>query len=73
MTDASHLERYLARLYAEPAELERFLARPEEAMAAAGLGTEAAAALRAIDRVGLVMAARSYARKREGRGAGPGG
>jgi hypothetical protein len=64
---APPLERFLARLYADPAALERFLAAPEAEIAAAGLDHEDAAALRAADLVGLRMAARSYARKRDGR------
>ena len=64
------LEACLARLYADPGALEAFLAAPEAAIAAAGLNEQDAAALRAVDRVGLLMAARSYAEKRKGRKAG---
>ena len=72
MSGASPLEVYLARLYADPAELARFLSAPEEAIAAASLGPDDAEALRSADRVGLVLAARSYQRKREGRRASQG-
>lgn len=61
-------EAFLAHLYADPAALARFLADPERAIAAAGLGPEQAAVMRATDRTGLVMAARSFQRKRESRG-----
>lgn len=61
------LEAFLARLYADPAALEAFLRMPDDAIAAARLDAGAAVAMRAADRVGLAMAARSYARKRESR------
>lgn len=63
------LECFLARLFARPDELDRFLRGPDAAIASARLGVEEAQALRTADRVGLVMAARSYLRKREGREA----
>jgi hypothetical protein len=71
MGEAPALERFLAWLYSDPAALERFLAAPEETMAAAGLDADGVEAMRAADRTGLVMAARSYARKREGRAPRP--
>lgn len=72
MSEVPPLEAYLARLYADAAELARFLEAPDEAIAAAGLGPDDAEALRSADRVGLVLAARSYQRKREGRKASRG-
>jgi hypothetical protein len=64
---APPLEVFLARLYADPAALERFLRAPEETVATAGLDGRDAAAMLAADRAGLVMAARSYEKKRNGR------
>ncbi|MBL8360291.1 MAG: DUF692 domain-containing protein [Rubrivivax sp.] len=60
----SRLEPCLARLYADPAALDGWLADPDRASASLGLDAHDAAALHAADRTGLVMAARSYARKR---------
>lgn len=62
---ASRLEPFLSSLYADPAALDALLADPERAIAAARLDADDAAAVRAADLTGLVMAARSYARKRE--------
>jgi hypothetical protein len=59
------IEAYLARLYADPAARETFLADPVSAARAAGLGEGEANSLRDIDRAGLRMAAASYAHKRE--------
>ena len=64
---ARDLEAFLARLYADEAALARFLADPPAAFAAAALTPDERAALLAIDRPGLVMAARSYRAKRSGR------
>ncbi len=58
------LEAFLARLYADEAALAQFLANPGAAALAAGLDAAEAAALAAVDRDGLVMAARSFAAKR---------
>ncbi len=58
------LEAFLARLYTDEAALAAFLAAPDEAMRQAGLDTAAIAALRAVDRDSLVMAARSFRAKR---------
>jgi hypothetical protein len=57
----------LARLYVEPGTRERFLADPLSAARDLRLAPDAAAALAAIDRDGLRLAASSFARKREGR------
>ena len=58
------LEAYLARLYTDIDAREAFLAYPERAARAEGISDTDAAALRDIDRVGLRMAAESYAHKR---------
>jgi hypothetical protein len=62
---AAQLEIFLARLYTDAALRERFLAQPEAVAHDAGLAREEIAALAAIDRTGLQMAAASFARKRE--------
>jgi hypothetical protein len=59
-------EAFLARLYADEAFLERFLASPAEATTEAALDEREKSAATNIDRVGLVMAARSYRAKRAG-------
>jgi hypothetical protein len=59
------LERFLARIYVDPQARARFLANPRSEAARAGLQEDECRALEAIDRVGLEMAARSYAKKRE--------
>jgi hypothetical protein len=63
-------EAFLARLYSEAAFLDRFLAAPESAMSEAGLDAREREAAIAIERVGLQMAARSYAAKRSARVCG---
>jgi len=60
-------EAFLARLYAEEATLAAFLDDPEPLLAASGLTEAEIGAIRAVDRIGLVMAARSYRAKRAGR------
>lgn len=67
---AQAVETLLARLYSDERYRRRFLEAPQEAARAAGLDDAEAAALAAIDRVGLELAADSYARKREGRKKG---
>jgi hypothetical protein len=62
------LERFLARIYVDPQVRARFLEDPRTEAARAGLPVDQCRALEAIDRVGLEMAARSYARKRERKG-----
>ena len=59
------LERFLASLYVDPALRARFLSNPRAEASRAGLTPEQCRALEAIDRAGLEMAARSFARKRE--------
>ena len=57
-------ESFLARLYVEPLLRAAFLADPERVTSATGLEPEEIAALRAIDREGLELAAASFAHKR---------
>jgi hypothetical protein len=61
------LETFLAALYTDAGLRERFLQDPESTALHAGLSQEEAGMLDDIDRVGLQMAANSYARKREQR------
>jgi len=61
---SSALERFLARIYVDPKIRERFLEDPRAEGRRAGLPEDQCLALEEIDRVGLEMAARSYARKR---------
>ena len=64
------LEAFLALLYTDAAARGRFLADPAGEAHAAALDESETAALVAIDRVGLALAARSFAAKRASRGAG---
>jgi hypothetical protein len=57
-------ESLLARLYTDDAALSAFLRSPGEAARAFGLDAGEVAALAAVDRDGLVMAAASYRAKR---------
>ena len=57
-------ESFLARLYVERPARERFLADPHGEAAAAGLTADEIAAAVGIDRVGLELAAASFAHKR---------
>jgi hypothetical protein len=59
------LEKFLATLYVDPKARARFLEAPREEAGRAGLNPEQCDALVKIDRVGLEMAADSFARKRE--------
>jgi hypothetical protein len=58
-----HFEAFLARLYADEAFREQFLAAPENTARAFGLSPEEGAALAAIDLTGLELAARVFAKK----------
>jgi hypothetical protein len=60
----SALERFLATIYVDPEARGRFLAAPQAEAARAGLTEEQCRALEKIDRVGLEMAAQSFAAKR---------
>ena len=62
--NAAALEAFLARLYTDDALRNAVLSEPGPVLQAAGLDEATQAALRAIDRDGLVLAARSYASKR---------
>jgi hypothetical protein len=64
---AAALEAFLARIYVDDEARARFLAAPAEEARRAGLPDADCRALAAIDREGLALAARSFARKREGR------
>ena len=65
------LERFLAKIYVDAEARRRFLDAPYDEAARAGLPDEQCRALEQIDRVGLDMAARSFARKRERKGRTP--
>ena len=60
-------EQFLARLYVDAALRERFLADPVGEAMRAGLDRATAERLAEIDRVGLELAADSFARKRAAR------
>jgi hypothetical protein len=63
------LEKFLATLYTDPKARARFLDSPREEAARAGLNPAQCESLANIDRVGLEMAANSFARKRRNRHA----
>ena len=65
---ARAVETLLARLYSDADYRRGFLQAPEETARIAGLDATEAEAIVKIDRVGLELAAESYARKRESRG-----
>lgn len=58
------LQAVLAMLYTDTAARERFLNAPERAVQDYALSPEDRAALLALDRAGLILAARSFAKKR---------
>lgn len=62
---APHFEHFLARLYTDEEFLETFLGYPERALKTAELTRAEKSALLAIDREGLILAARSLRAKRE--------
>jgi hypothetical protein len=66
--NSPELERFLATLYVDPQARAKFLLAPREEAARAGLSDEQCRALEKIDRIGLEMAARSFARKRAVKG-----
>jgi hypothetical protein len=68
MDPAQRLEAFLARLYTDDAARAAFLADPRGQALAAGLSPDDADALCRIDRLGLELAANSFAHKRSGRG-----
>jgi hypothetical protein len=59
-------EAFLARIYADAAARERFLADPRGEASRAGLSAKEVEALERIDRPGLRLAADSFKAKREG-------
>ena len=61
--NAAAIEIFLARLYTDEALRAAFLAQPDRVAREAGLDEATSAAVQAIDREGLVLAARSYASK----------
>ncbi len=61
-------EAFLTRLYVDPEARARFLENPRAEAAGGGLSEEDCAALEKIDRVGLELASRSFARKRQSAG-----
>ena len=64
-------EHFLARLYVDPRARKQFLADPRGEAAAAGLAADEIAAAVGIDRVGLELAAASFAHKKRQRGHRP--
>jgi hypothetical protein len=66
---SQRFEAFLARLYSEREFLDEFMQAPERAAREMGLDAREQQAALAIDRAGLVMAARSYELKRDGRRA----
>jgi hypothetical protein len=65
------LETFLARLYTDRPFLEHFLTDPAGTMSEAGLTGQEQRCLAEMDRGGLLLAARSFERKRTGRGWRP--
>ena len=63
---SQRFEAFLARLYSERAFLDEFMRSPERATREMGLDAREQQAALAIDRAGLLMAARSYELKRQG-------
>ena len=61
------VEAFLARLYTDEDFLARFLHAPREVLAPESLSTEERAALAAMDRSELILAANSYRHKRDTR------
>jgi hypothetical protein len=57
-------ETFLAKLYTDAEFRRRFLDDPQQMAAGAGLSTEEVSHLTAIDRVGLELAAKTFAYKR---------
>jgi hypothetical protein len=64
---ARAFEAFLTRIYVDAAARARFKAHPREEARSAGLSDEECTALENTYWVGLEMAARSFARKRQGK------
>jgi hypothetical protein len=62
---STQFEAFLARLYVDAEARENFKANPRDESKKAGLSDEQCAALENLDWIGLEMAARSFARKRQ--------
>lgn len=65
---SARLEAFLARLYVDAEARTHFLADPIAAAQQAHLDPDEIAAVEKIDRLGLQMAATSFARKRHAKG-----
>jgi hypothetical protein len=65
LDDEAQLERFLARAYADAGAAAAFAADPEGEARRAGLPAAVVARLAHVDRAGLALAARSFARKRQ--------
>jgi hypothetical protein len=65
---ARNLEAFLARIYVDKNARARFRANPQSEGKLAGLSEEECAALQNTDWIGLEMAARSFAHKRNLKG-----
>jgi hypothetical protein len=64
-SSSAQLEAFLARLYVDPAARASFKSNPRVEAKKAGLSDEQCAALENLDWIGLEMAARSFAKKRQ--------
>jgi hypothetical protein len=64
-SSANQLEAFLARLYVDDAARASFKCNPRVEAEKAGLSDEQCAALENLDWIGLEMAARSFAKKRQ--------
>lgn len=62
---AERLEAFLAKIYVDESARECFLADPRGEATKAGLRDEEVEALERIDRVGLILTARSLQKKRQ--------
>jgi hypothetical protein len=62
---ATHLEAFLARLYVDAGARASFKANPRAEAKKAGLSDDQCTALENLDWIGLEMAARSFAKKRQ--------
>jgi hypothetical protein len=61
---AARLEAFLAKIYVDEDERQRFLAEPRVEAAKAGLNEREIEALEKIDRAGLILTAQSLQKKR---------
>jgi hypothetical protein len=70
MGPGARVEAFLALLYSDESKLADFLADPRSAAIRGGVSEEDAERLEAVDRTGLLLAARSFGAKRAHRAAG---